>query len=463
MLKKIGSLVIVSLLIGTFRLQGQTVWTLEQCISHAQSHNVSIKQQELDIQDAQIALQQSKLDYIPSLGVNSGYNLSMGRVLDPTTYEFIENNTVQDFNASASLSTELFAGFKKLYAKRRAALNLQSAFNGVEKAKNDLALNVTAAYLDVLLSDENIRIVESKITLLQAQEAQTRQLVDAGKITLGELLQIQAQIADAQGELLSAQNRRETVVLDICQMLEIDDYGSFKVISPDDVIISAEQYPLDFEEVRNSIVLLPQIRKAQIDIHVAEKDISIAKAAMSPTLSITGGYGSSFSDARQKMRTDANGNPITDINNNLLYTNYPFIDQIRDNASSYISLSLNIPIFNSRQAKNKVRVSRISKQRAEYNLLLAQKQLDKDVQQSLIDAKTALQKYYSSEVNVETNEESFRYVQQKLDVGAATYVDYQVALDNMMKAKSQLIQAKYEYIMRKQILNFYMGESITIK
>ncbi|WP_462353940.1 TolC family protein [Alistipes timonensis] len=463
MLKKICSLVVVSLLIGTFRLQGQTVWTLEQCISHAQSHNVSIKQQELDIQNAQIALQQSKLDYIPSLGVNSGYNLSMGRVLDPTTYEFIENNTVQDFNASASLSTELFAGFKKLYAKHRAALNLQSVLNGIEKAKNDLALNVTGAYLDVLLADENIRIVESKITLLQTQEVQTRQLVDAGKITLGELLQIQAQIADAQGELLGAQNRRETAALNICQMLEIDDYESFRVISPNDVVISAEQCPFDFEEVRKSVVMLPQIRKAQIDIRVAEKDISIAKAAMSPTLSITGGYGSSFSDARQKMRTDANGNPVTDINNNLLYTSYPFIDQIRDNASSYISLSLNIPIFNSRQAKNKVRVSRISKQRAEYNLLLTQKQLDKDVQQSLIDARTALQKYYSSEANVETNEESFRYVQQKLDVGAATYVDYQIALDNMMKAKSQLLQAKYEYIMRKQILNFYMGETITLK
>ena len=318
MLKKICSLVVVGLLIGTFRLQGQTVWTLEQCISHAQSHNVSIKQQELDIQDAQIALQQSKLDYIPSLGVNSGYNLSMGRVLDPTTYEFIENNTVQDFNASASLSTELFAGFKKLYAKRRAALNLQSVLNGIEKAKNDLALNVTAAYLDVLLADENIRIVESKITLLRTQEVQTRQLVDAGKITLGELLQIQAQIADAQGELLGAQNSRETAALNICQMLEIGDYELFRAISLDDVVISAEQHSFDFEEVRKSVVMLPQIRKAQIDIRVAEKDISIAKATMSPTLSITGGYGSSFSDARQKMRTDANGNPITDINNNLI-------------------------------------------------------------------------------------------------------------------------------------------------
>lgn len=463
MLKRVYRLIFPCFLLGTLPLHGQTIWTLEQCISYAQSHNASIKQQELDIEDAQILLQQSKLDYIPSLGVSSSYNLSMGRVLDPTTYEFIENNTVQDFNASATISTELFAGFKKLYAKRRAALNLKSVFKGIEKAKNDLALNVTAGYLEVLLADENIAIVESKISLLQTQEVQSRELVEAGKITLGELLQVQAQIADAQGELLSAQNRRETAALNICQMLEIEDYKSFRVISPDAVVISPEDSTLEFDEVRESANMLPQISKAQLDIRVAEKDISISKAAMAPSLSISGGHGSSFSDARQKLRTDANGNPIIDLNNNMLYTRYPFMDQIRDNASSYISLSLNIPIFHSRQSKNKVRMNRIAKQRAEYDLILTQKQLDKDVQQSLIDARTALQKYYSSKVNVATNEESFHYVQQKLDVGTVTYVDYQVALDNLTKAKSQLLQAKYEYILRKQILNFYMGQSISLK
>ena len=143
------------------------------------------------------------------------------------------------------------------------------------------------------------------------------------------------------------------------------------------------------------------------------------------------------------------------VNNELLYANYPWLDQIRDNASAYISLSLNIPIFNGRQAKNKVRMSRIAQQRAEYNLLLARKELDKQIQQALIDARMALQKYHASQANVSTNEESFHYMRQKLDAGAATYVDYQVALDNLTKAQSQLLQSKYEYIMRKEIIRFY--------
>lgn len=462
MLSKIFKMIVVCFLLCVSKVSGQQIWTLEQCIARAQSQNVSLKQQELDIQDAQIAVQQSKLDYIPSLGMNSGYNISMGRVLDPTTYEFIENNTVQDLNAAVSLSTELFAGFKKLYTKRRTELNLQSVLAGIEKVKNDLALSVTAAYLEVLLADENRRMAENKISLLKTQEIHTQQLVDGGKITVGDLLQVQTQLADAQMELLTAQNQLETASLEICHLLELEDYESFRAVSPDDINITDEQGRFRFGEIREAAQMLPQIKKAQLDIKVAEKDISIAKAAMYPTLSLNGGYGSSFSDVRQKVRIDGNGNPMVDVNNNLLYANYPFIDQIRDNASSYISLSLNIPIFGSRQAKKKVNINRIARQRAEYSLLLVEKQLDKDVQQAMINARTALQKYYSSKANVVTNEESFHYIQQKLNVSAVTYVDYQIALDNLMKAKSQLLQAKYEYILRKQIINFYAGHPIKL-
>lgn len=462
MLKGIFGLIVIAVLGCTHPVLGQKVWTLEQCISYAQIHNISLKQQILDIEDAQTALQQSKLDYIPSLNANSGYNLSFGRVLDPTTYDFIENKTVSDFNTSIFITTELFAGFKKLYAKRRVNLKLQATLVSMEKVKNDLTLNITAAYLEVLLADENIRLSEHKIVILNAQKTQTRQLVDAGKITLGELLQVQAQITDAQGELLTAKNRQETAVLDICQLLELEDYLSFRVISPEDIIIKDEHCELGFEEIREAAQNLPQINKAQLDIKVAEKDISIAKAAMFPVLSLTGGYSSSFSDARQKIVTDSYGKPVMDPQNNPLHMPYLFIDQIRDNTSSYISLHLNIPIFGSKQAKNKVRIGRIAKQRAEYNLLLVKKQLDKDIQQALINTRTALQKYYSSRMSVETNLESFRYVQQKLDTGIVTYVDYQIALDNLIKARSQLLQAKYDYIMRKQILNFYAGYPIKL-
>lgn len=462
MLNRIFFLFLAGAYLSIGKLQAQTIWTLDECIAYARLHNISLKRQRLDIEESRIALQQSKLDYIPSVSANSGYNLSTGRVLDPTTYDFIENNTVSDFNAAANINTELFAGFKKHHVRQKAELALKTALAATEQAENDLALNITAAYLEVLLADENIGITERKISILQVQEFQTQRLVEAGKNTLGELLQVQAQIAEARTELLSARAHRETAGLEICQLLEIDDYNGFKAASPETLSIPDDYPNPDFDRLQAVANFLPQIEKAELNVEIATKDIVLAKAALYPTLTVTGGYGSSYSNARQQLRTDANGNPVTDVNNSLLYTDYPWLDQIRDNASAYISLSLNIPLFHSRQARNKIRGNRIARQRAEYDLQLMRKDLDKQIQQALIDVRMAWQKYHAAQSNVLTNEEAFRYIQQKFDAGTVTFVDYQIALDNLTKAKSQVMQAKYEYLLRAAIVDFYSTGQIVL-
>ena len=462
MLNRIFFLLLIGGCLSIEKLQAQTAWTLDECIMHARSHNISLKRQRLDIEESRIALQQSRLDYIPSVNANSGYNISTGRVLDPTTYDFIENNTVSDFNAAVSISTELFAGLKKHHVRQKAELALKAALASSEQAENDLTLNITTAYLEVLLADENIGIAEHKISILQAQELQTQRLVEAGKNTLGELLQVQAQIAEAQTELLSARTRRETAGLEICQLLEIDDYNSFKAVSPKSILIPDDYPEPDLYRLRATACSLPQIEKAELDVEMAVKEVAVAKAALYPTLTLSGGYGSSYSDARQKLQTDADGNPIADANNGLSYTDYPWLDQIRDNASAYISLSLNIPIFNGRQAKNKIRASHIAQQRMDCDLQLIRKELDKQIQQALIDMRIAWQNYHASQKNVLMNEKSFHYVRQKYDVGAVTFVDYQIALDNLTKAKSKVLQAKYEYLLRTVIVDFYSTGQVVL-
>lgn len=463
MLKQILVLFLVGgcFLIG--RLQAQTVWTLDECITYARSHNISFKRQQLGIEESRIALRQAKLDYIPSVSANSGYNISAGRVLDPTTYDFIENNTVSDFNAAMSVSTELFAGLKKHYVRQKAELALKAALASSRQAENDLSLNITTAYLEILLADENIGIAEHKISILQAQVLQTQRLVEAGKNTLGELLQVQAQLAEAQTELLSARTRRETAGLEMCQLLEIDDYNNFKVVSPKSVLIPDNYSEPDFSRLQIAASSLPQIEKAELDIAIAAKEIVEARAALFPTLTLSGGYGSSYSSARQKIQMNTNGTPVTEVNRALLYTNYPWLDQIWDNASAYISLSLNIPIFNGRQAKNRIRTKRIERERADYDLLLMRKELDKQIKQALIDKRMAWQNYQASQKNISMNEESFRYVRQKYDAGAVTFVDYQIALDNLIKAESQVLQTKYEYLLRSVIVDFYQTGQVSVK
>lgn len=209
-------------------------WTLEECISHALANNIELKQQSLSINEAEISKQQTRLNYIPSVSVESGHNLTQGNP---------KGNTATNFNLSASGETQLFAGFKKHYARHSADLSLRSTILEVSKAKNDLTLAVTAAYLEVLLADENIGITTNKIEILKRQEARTQNLMDAGKATLSDLLSIRAQIADAHIERLSAVNRRDIAGLEICQMLEIDDPETFAVIEPENMKITETEKP----------------------------------------------------------------------------------------------------------------------------------------------------------------------------------------------------------------------------
>lgn len=429
-------------------------WTLRRCIDYAREHNIEIKRQRLSEEDAALALRQSKLDYAPSLNAGANYNMTVGRALDPTTYDFLENETVNDLNGALSLSADLFGGMRKMKQLRRDKMGLEAALLATEKTANDLELNVTAAYLEILLAGENVKISHNRIATLEGQSQRTHALVNAGRSTLSEQLQIDAQLADARTEALSYENQLILARFNLCQLLERDDYRTFRIVQPDSsaavtaALIPDEAYVLDAAQA------LPQIGAAELQTEIAEQDIRIARSAFYPTLGLSAGYGSTWSDARKKYEITAAGEPI--------YKRYPFREQIKDNASGYISFSLGIPIFSSLTARARVKSGKIAAARAEYDLELAQKQLRKEVQQALIDARSAFERYRSSTRNVEASREAFRAVEQKFDIGAATSVDYSVALDNLVKAEGQLVQAKYEYLFKTRILDFYSGRPIEL-
>ena len=173
-------------------------WTLQECIRYAQENNIEIQRQELSIEDAELARKQTRLNYIPSVSASVGSGTSFGRVLDPTTYEFRENSSNTDLSASLSLGTEVFAGMRKYHQLKKSDLALQDMLLQVDKARNDLSLNITAAYLDVLFAEEQVTIASQRTRTLTLQVEQTQMLVESGRKTMGDLLQLQADLADAQ-------------------------------------------------------------------------------------------------------------------------------------------------------------------------------------------------------------------------------------------------------------------------
>ena len=352
------------LLFDTVGYAQERCWTLEECIAHAYQQNIEIKTQELAVAEKRLSLSESKWSYAPELSASAGHSLSTGRVLDPTTYDFVENQTVSGNNASVGVSLPLFSGLRNHYNLQRAKLDLRSSLLAVETTRRSVRLNVTARYLEVLCAEETIRDAEQVVSELEVQAGKTERMVEARKVTMADLLQIRSQLSDARNDVLTARNTCEIARLELCQLLEIEDYASFRTVAPDTARL-VRGAPAEEDAVLDAAQQLPEVESARVGIELARRDLQLARTAYWPTLSLAAGYGSSYSDARQKMFQQADGT--------YRYEAYPFFEQYRDNASSYVSLSLSIPIFGKFTTRKNVQRQKLALRRAEYALRTAEK------------------------------------------------------------------------------------------
>lgn len=436
-------LVFLSLLLYGGITFAQTTFSLKNCIEYAEQHSSEIKASQVQSETADLNLQQSRNTYIPSLSISNQGNLSTGRVLDPTTYQFVTNRTVYDMSTAIGGSITLFSGFERPNNIEKAKLNLQSALLETEKTKNDIALNVTALFLNIVLDKEAVEICERKISMLEEQEKAIRKKLEYKVVTQGDLLNIQADITNAKVDLATAQNNLNLDKVSMCELLEIDDWESFDITTEDEDYEAVEPRLWCISDVVSSAFQLPQIKQSEIAVNSAKRDVSIAQSSFWPTVSLNAGYGSTFSNAR--TRTDGEA--------------YNFRNQFRDNMSSYVTLSLNIPILSAITTSNNVKQKKLACTRAEYELTQAKLALDKEVKQAIVNANTSYEKYMLLETEVSKCREALRQTLAKYDAGAATYYDYQIAVGNLFQAEAQQLQSKYEYIFRTKIIDFYSGNS----
>ncbi len=447
-------LICTALTCSSAMAQNPTHWDIEQCIEYALNNNIQIKQSQSDIQQAELSEQQAKMAYIPSLNASAAHSLNSGRSLDPTTYEFINNETVNNLNSSLSLSTTIFAGMEKKHQLERSRLNLQAAVESYDQLSNEITIAVTRAYLQLLFEKESIINKEAQIESITEQVERTKILVKEGAQPHGTLLELQAQLSSEQYNLVALKNSEKTALLTLKQLLELQLVDDFDIAIP-----TIETLPRSIESTVGGVFAqaqeLPQIELAKLQTLIATSDLSLAKASLYPRLTFGLNYGSSWSDARMMPMID----PTTGQTG---YENYPFFDQMKDNASLTMNFSLSVPIFNGLNARRGVKMAHVSKQRAELGESLAQNQLLKEIQQAHNDASGALEQYYSAEVSLKSSELSFEYAQQKFDAGASTSVDYTTAKNNLIIAQSSVTRAKYQYLMFSKILDFYCGTPITL-
>lgn len=470
----------ISLILFIFLLPGiylqsfaQETWSLTECLQYAYDNNIQIKQQKINTQYQENILNQSKYNILPDLNGSGSFGASFGRALDQTTYEFTDNQTVKSSNLNLSSSVNLFNGLQNHHTILQNKYNLMGSLQDLEKLKNDISLNIAAAYLQILFNMELRGVASEQLQVTQQQLERTKVLVDAGSVARGNLLEMEAQLAADELSLINAENSLDWSYLTLTQLLDLDSTGNFAIDVPVIKDINEEELLVPIAQIyQEALDILPQIKSAEYEYKSTLEGKKIAEGSRSPRLSLTASYGTGFSDTRQQIidteysnqqiGTTAGGEGVFTTVPSLVYGNYPMGEQFVDNASTNLFLNLSVPIFNKFQIKNGIKNAQLMVENAELDLQYTQNQLYKEIQQAYADALAALKKYNASEKALLSMEESFKYTREKNNVGLVNAVDFNIAQNQLIMTQSDFLQAKYDFIFKTSILNFYRGKPLKI-
>lgn len=437
-------------------LQAQgRVWTLEDCFHYAIENNIQIKQSELDVQFNEVNLRESRLGLLPSVNASSSFSYNWGRVLDRTNYQYINEETNQAFfNVDASL--RLFGGLQNQNRIKKARIDFMASQYDSDRIKDDITLMLTQAYLTILYNQELLKVAREQVTITQEQIKRTQKLVEAGTLAMGSLLEIQAQGAREEINEINYENALALAYLDLLQILDLPADYDFEIFIPElDFGQAPQLQPMNYI-YETALAKQPVIKSAELGVESAYKSVSIAQGARSPVLSLQSGWSTNYSNRFRELEFDT----ITGIPSYGEVT--PFGDQFLDNQSRYLGFNLSIPIFNGYQISSNIARAKITAANAEYNYELTKNSLRKNIEQAYYDAQAAYKTYEATQKSLSFFTESFRYTEQKFNVGMATSVDYNLAKTQLTSVESELLRAQFDYIFKLKILDFYMGLPITL-
>lgn len=422
----------------------QQNWSLRQCIDYATAHNVTILQAENKVMQSEVEANTAKWARLPNLNVSGSQSFNWGRtqtaVKDADTGDYntkYVNTSSRGTNMSLTSSVPLFTGFQIPSQYNLSKLNLKASMADLQKAKEDLAINIASAYLQALFNKELHQVAQGQVALSQEQYSRIEALEHIGKASVAELAEAKARVAQDELNVVQTFNNYRLSILDLTQLIELETPEGFEVADPDEAFHLNPLTPPD-EVYANAVLNKPAIQAAQARLEGSKQSIKIAQSALYPSLNLNGSIGTNYYST----------------------LNRTFSQQLGDNFSRYVGLSLSIPIFNRFATRNRIRTAKL--QRDDYALKLesTKKTLYKEIQQAWYNASAAESKYASSATAAEASKASFELTSKKYENGTATAVAYNEAKQNLMKAQSDELQAKYEYIFRSKILDFYKGIEI---
>lgn len=431
-------------------------WTLQECVEYALKHNISIKQSELDIKLANIDKSSAIGNFLPNLNSNLSHSWSIGANTNPVT-NVRENQTTQYTQFGLSSSVTIYNGLQNINRLRRAKLEQLASQYKLSKMQDDISLYVANAYLDILFNKENLKVQQNQLAYDDKQLNRTQELVNSGAVPRGDLLDMKATIAADNQKIVAAENALLISRLSLAQLLALDDFENFDIA---DVSIEPTQSPVMAETPQTIVEKAKQIRVeikiAQANLDLAQRDIQIARGALQPSLNFGYNFGTNASYTDRIVGVDGSGNPI-------VAKPLPVFDQFSNNKGHNFGLQLNVPIFNGFSARNNVQRSKINFERSKNAFDQANLDLETNVYKAITDTKGALKTYESSLATLEARQEAFNYAKEKYAVGLMNAFDFNQAQTLFVTAQSDVIRAKYDYIFKSKVVELYFGIPIIQK
>ncbi|MCG8477272.1 MAG: TolC family protein [Cytophagales bacterium] len=489
MRKKISLILFFAVTFSQAGVQAQDnsgkTWTLQECIEYGVKHNLQVQGAKLQVEVNRISVKQAKLRQLPSLNASFGNTMSWGRSLDQTTYEYKDQRLYTN-NTGLNSSVNLVNGFQIRNRIKQAEYEAEASHFGLKKTENDIRLKIATAYLNTLYVQELRSVAVSELESIKKQRDRTKALVDAGAKPKTDLLHMESQVATREVDLVRRQNELNAALLNLKQTMQLPDSEKFSVAVPEITVEGLALEAASADYVYNqALLVLPEVMKSELDVKSANAALANAFVRFLPSLSLNAGIGTRYSDGQdsyidgvRRVKNEFGAEPIGLLNNDktqvvysmprvvesdqpIVVDGYSMGKQYKDNLGYSVSLSLSFPIFNGYSIRSAYQRSKIEKQQQELQRKQVDNQLRQEIEKVYNDAQASLKVYQSAQKQVESLEETFKAQEKRYNLGAVSFVDYQVAQTDFVVAQSQLIQAKYDYIFKTKVLDFYLGKPLS--
>ncbi len=474
MKKKIRAVLIMVLCAGICKniiaQDNGSVYTLQNSITIALANNIPVKQNDLQVQTASINYTQAKNNRLPNVAANIDYGISSGRSIDPFTNGYV-NQQLGSSNATLSASVPVFKGFQLQRTIEQASLTLQAAKLENQQEKDNLTLNVILGFLQVMNNEDVLELTKKQAAVTQKQAERLDVLNTEGAIAPATFYDMKGQYATDQVAIVTAANTLELSKLALSQLMNVP-YKKEMKLSREGMDTAIKLYAASSEQVyATAMEKLAMVKAADLRVKAASKAIQVAKADLYPILSLSGQLATNYSTATRNLTpigvTDVtttdyvivggNNSPVITKQTNYSSQRVNYFNQAKNNLGTFFGVNLQVPIFNGFQARSKIALAKVQEKNTAYVAENTRIQLQQAIEQAYLNMTSAYEKYQLLTEQAVAFAESFRAAEIRFNLGALNSVDYLIVKNNLDRTNLNLTIARYEYLLRTKVLDFYQG------